>query len=379
MTLTVTDSDGATSAPVTRRLDPKLVELTFRTDPVGLKVAVGAAAYPAPETLDFAVGSTISVSVESPQTKSGVSYTFESWSHGKGRSHDLVVPGSDTSYTARFAAPPPSNQDPVAVISASDTSGIVPFTVRFEGGDSSDPEGDSLSYRWDLDGDGAYDDSKSSTATRTFTAPGAHLVRLKVGDGRGGIDADRLTIMAGPQPVGASFSDVPVGYVFYEDIEWLLAEGITEGCDSEGTMFCPTEPVTRGQMAAFLVRYLGLTDPGPGDWFVDDDESLFESEIDRLAQAGITLGCNPPSNDRFCPLESVTRGQMATFLDRALDLPEAPSFGFTDIDESVHRAAINRLAAAEITLGCTDTGFCPELAVSRGQMAAFLHRGAEYR
>ncbi len=215
--------------------------------------------------------------------------------------------------------------------------------------------------------------------TRTFTVPGAHLVRLKVGDGRGGIDADRLTIVAGPQPVGASFSDVPVGYVFYEDIEWLLAEGITEGCDPEGTMFCPTEPVTRGQMAAFLVRYLGLTDPGPGDWFVDDDGSLFESEIDRLAQAGITLGCNPPSNDRFCPLESVTRGQMATFLDRALDLPEAPSFGFTDIDESVHRAAINRLAAAEITLGCTDTWFCPELAVSRGQMAAFLHRGAEYR
>ena len=207
------------------------------------------------------------------------------------------------------------------MISASDTSGIVPFTVRFDGGDSSDPEGDSLSYRWDLDGDGSYDDSKSSTPTRTFTDPGAHLVRLKVADGRGGVDADRLTIMAGPQPVGASFSDVPVGYVFYEDIEWLLAEGITEGCDPEGTMFCPTEPVTRGQMAAFLVRYLGLTDPGPGDWFVDDDGSLFESEIDRLAQAGITLGCNPPANDRFCPLESVTRGQMATFLDRALDLP----------------------------------------------------------
>jgi glucose/arabinose dehydrogenase len=379
MTLTVTDSDGATSASVTRRLDPKLVELTFRTDPVGLRVAVGAVAYSAPETLEFAVGSTISVSVESPQTKSGVSYKFESWSHGKGRAHELLVPGSDTSYTARFEGPPPANKDPVAEISASDTSGIVPFTVRFDGGDSSDPEGDSLSYSWDLDGDGSYDDSKSSTATRTFTVPGAHLVRLKVGDGRGGIDADRLTIMAGPQPVGASFSDVPVGYVFYEDIEWLLAEGITEGCDPAGTLFCPTEPVTRGQMAAFLVRYLGLTDPGPGDWFVDDDGSIFESEIDRLAQAGITLGCNPPANDRFCPLESVTRGQMATFLDRALDLPAAPSFGFTDIDNSVHREAINRLAAAEITLGCTDSWFCPELAVSRGQMAAFLHRGADYR
>ncbi len=70
---------------------------------------------------------------------------------------------------------------------------------------------------------------------------------------------------------------------------------------------------------------------------------------------------------------------MATFLDRALDLPSAPSFGFTDIDTSVHRAAINRLAAAGITRGCADTWFCPDLAVTRGQMAAFLHRGDEYR
>ena len=105
------------------------------------------------------------------------------------------------------------------------------------------------------------------------------------------------------------------------------------GLRSRGDDVSPTESVTRGQMAAFLVRYLGLTDPGPGDWFVDDDGSLFESEIDRLAQAGITLGCNPPSNDQFCPLESVTRGQMATFLDRVLDLPSAPSFGFTDIND----------------------------------------------
>ncbi len=145
-----------------------------------------------------------------------------------------------------------------------DNSGIVPFKVRFDGTASHDPDGDSLSYRWDLDGDGAYDDSTASKPSRTFADPGAHRVRLKVTDGRGGIDTAQVTIMAGPQPVGASFTDVPVGYVFYEDIEWLLAEGVTEGCNPEGTMFCPTESVTRGQMAAFLVRYLGLTDPGPG-------------------------------------------------------------------------------------------------------------------
>ncbi len=71
-------------------------------------------------------------------------------------------------------------------------------------------------------------------------------------------------------------------------------------------------------MAAFLARALELADDGGGDWFVDDDESVFELDIDRLATAGVTRGCNPPINDRFCPRQSVTRAQMAAFLRRAL-------------------------------------------------------------
>jgi hypothetical protein len=72
-------------------------------------------------------------------------------------------------------------------------------------------------------------------------------------------------------------------------------------------------------MAAFLVRGLGLTDAGSVD-FVDDDNSIFEVDIEKLASAGITKGCNPPISDRFCPTNPVTRGQMAAFLSRALGL-----------------------------------------------------------
>jgi hypothetical protein len=71
-------------------------------------------------------------------------------------------------------------------------------------------------------------------------------------------------------------------------------------------------------MAAFLVRALDLTDAGGGNWFADDDGSVFELDIDRLATSGVTRGCNPPINDRFCPSQSVTRAQMAAFLRRAL-------------------------------------------------------------
>lgn len=85
--------------------------------------------------------------------------------------------------------------------------------------------------------------------------------------------------------------------------------------------FCPEDPVTREQMAAFLVRAFRYPPADPfTDWFADDNDSQFEADIEALAAAGITLGCNPPFNDRFCPRDPVTRGQMASFLVRALDL-----------------------------------------------------------
>ena len=113
------------------------------------------------------------------------------------------------------------------------------------------------------------------------------------------------------------FVDVGPIHPFYADIDWLAEQQITNGCTPEPiARFCPGDVVTREQMAAFLVRALGLPASG-GDRFVDDDGSLFEGEIEALAAAGITAGCNA-AGDRFCPGDGVTRGQMAAFLHRAL-------------------------------------------------------------
>ena len=46
--------------------------------------------------------------------------------------------------------------------------------------------------------------------------------------------------------------------------------------------------------------------------------ALIERDIDLLATAGVTRGCNPPANDRYCPDQVITRGQMAAFLRRAM-------------------------------------------------------------
>jgi len=118
---------------------------------------------------------------------------------------------------------------------------------------------------------------------------------------------------------GAPFDDVPADHLFVEDIKWLAAEGITKGCNPpDNTMFCPDAYVTRGQMAAFLVRALGYDDDGGGNLYLDDDGHVFETDIDKLGTAGVTKGCNPPDNDKFCPNNIVTRAQMAAFLKRAL-------------------------------------------------------------
>lgn len=163
--------------------------------------------------------------------------------------------------------------------------------------------------------------------------------------------------------------------VFREDIKWLAMNRITTGCGSQ--QFCTDKPVTRGQMAAFLARALNLP-ATTTDYFTDDDASIFEGDINRVAAAGITLGCNPPTNDSYCPDRSVTRGQMAAFLVRALGYTDDGGGNlFVDDDESVFEPAIDRLATAGVTLGCnppTNDQYCPGRSVTRGQMAAFLHR-----
>jgi S-layer homology domain len=171
----------------------------------------------------------------------------------------------------------------------------------------------------------------------------------------------------GTTPVGITFSDV-AGSPFAADIHWLAASGITGGCG--GGRFCPGQAVTREQMASFLARALGLADTGT-DFFADDEASVHEANINRLAASRITGGCTAT---RFCPLQAVTRAEMASFLVRALRLPPSNGDSFSDDARSIHQANINALAASGITGGCGAGRFCPNSSVTRGQMAAFLHR-----
>jgi hypothetical protein len=107
------------------------------------------------------------------------------------------------------------------------------------------------------------------------------------------------------------------------------------------------------------------------DYFDDDDGLTHEAAINSIAEAGITGGCAPR---RFCRDAPVSRAQMAAFLVRALDVPPATKDWFSDDDGSTLEASINAMAEAGLTAGCGDGAFCPNRAVTREQMAAFLVR-----
>jgi len=179
-------------------------------------------------------------------------------------------------------------------------------------------------------------------------------------------------VIASPtEPAAAAtspFTDISDS-AFKADIEWLYAEGVTTGC--QATLYCPKDNVTREQMASFLARMFDLPSTA-SDFFTDDESSIHEANINRLAAAGITTGCTATT---YCPKAYVTRAQMASFLARAADLIIGAGRNyFYDDNGTTHEANIDRSAAAGIASGCGTWRYCPAGTVTREQMAAFLHR-----
>lgn len=124
--------------------------------------------------------------------------------------------------------------------------------------------------------------------------------------------------------------------------------------------------------------YLRITDGNYLGRFVDDDKNSHQANIEAIAAAGITNGCDPPSNDRYCPSQTVSRAEMAVFLIRALGLSGAlPSHlgTFSDVPAGLwYGPSVEKLAQLGITTGHSDGTFKPNGTVTRGEMAAFLAR-----
>ncbi|HYI67055.1 MAG TPA: S-layer homology domain-containing protein [Candidatus Limnocylindrales bacterium] len=170
------------------------------------------------------------------------------------------------------------------------------------------------------------------------------------------------------------FSDLGASS-FLDEIAYLADTGITLGCGA--AIFCPGSAVTREQMAVFIDRAVVFAnEAAPDQGFTDIGSLSVEAKqaINNLALAGVTGGCTVTPK-QYCPSQNVTRGQMSKFLFEAYDLPAAAGTfidSFTDDDGHFSAPYNDAMKQAGITSGCTATTFCPNINVTRAQMARFL-------
>jgi hypothetical protein len=180
------------------------------------------------------------------------------------------------------------------------------------------------------------------------------------------------------------FADVLPAAFYFDAVNLLSTHSITSGCSATPFDYCPNENIIRSQMAVFIVRavYNG-SDNFPYSttpYFSDVGPTSFGFKwIQRMYELGITTGCG---GGMYCPNETVTRGQMAAFLIRmrygsytAVTWPATPYF--TDVPATAQFFTfIQRMKEDNITSGCTATTYCPNNPVTRGEMAIFVMRGA---
>jgi PKD repeat protein len=213
-----------------------------------------------------------------------------------------------------------ANQPPTAVISAQPSTGAAPLLVQFNGGDSSDPENGALTYGWDLDDDGQFDDSSIVNPTFQYDEPGQHVARLRVVDPQGSFDTASKTITVNNTPPTATIA-APTS-----SLHWIVGQvinfsgGATDAED--GTLSashlswtlimhhcavpldCHTHPITTingvasGNFTApdhdypsFIEIKLTATDDGPSP--LSDSVSVF---IDPQA-VDVTLDSSPRGLD----------------------------------------------------------------------------------
>jgi hypothetical protein len=173
------------------------------------------------------------------------------------------------------------------------------------------------------------------------------------------------------------FTDV--AGIFEPSIAKLSANAVTAGCGN-GSTYCPDAGATRAQMAVFLLRSKkGLCytpPPATGTVFGDVSAGSFAAAwIEALAAEGVTTGCG---GGNYCPNLTVTRAQMAVFLLKMLEgsayaPPPCNTATFSDVPCSNPFAPwIEELVRRGITAGCGGGMYCPNNPVTRGQMAVFL-------
>ena len=308
-----------------------------------------------------------------------VSGTYQVRARARCTSHTLVV--SSWSGTLSVTITPAETVSTPSTPSGT-TSGNTGISYTYSTGGASSNLGHSLEYRFDW-GDGTYSNWSSSTsASKSWSSAGTYSVRAQA---RCATHTSVVSSWSSGLSVNVIadnvFLDVPSGYWAYDYIIAIYNNGITTGCvqDDPSTpqnerRYCPEDSVTRGQMAAFIIRvkYGENFTYTQTPYFSDvPSNHTFFKYVQKMKDEGLTAVSGVYMVD-----EPVTRGQMAAFIIRAKfgeNFTYTTTPYFTDVPSThsffkyVQKMKDEGITAVTGTYGVDNI-------VTRAQMAAFLAR-----
>lgn len=166
------------------------------------------------------------------------------------------------------------------------------------------------------------------------------------------------------------FSDVPVDSYYYDAVNWAVEEGITSG--TSDTTFSPFETCTRGQVVTFLWRALGSPEPEMSDNIFTDvsDDAYYYEAVLWAYENYITSGTTATT---FSPDETCTSGQVITFLWRALGEPDADISILPVSEQSQYYAQAVAWAMESNLLNYSTTKFAAENLSPRADIVTYLY------
>jgi hypothetical protein len=179
----------------------------------------------------------------------------------------------------------------------------------------------------------------------------------------------------------ATFTDVPPSNIFFDFINVMYETGITAGCSTSPLQYCPNSTTTRSEMAVFIIVAIEGGNNFPyttTPYFTDvPPTDPYFKFVQKMKDLGITAGCTATM---YCPNDPVTRGEMAVFIitgrygNIAFSYPATPYF--SDVpSSSPFFPFVQKMAATGITAGCALGLYCPNDSLTRGEMAVFIVTG----
>lgn len=169
-------------------------------------------------------------------------------------------------------------------------------------------------------------------------------------------------------------SDLPEDHRFYEEITYLMDEGVVSGY-TNGTVQ-PDRLVTRAEAAIMIARLKGFSGVPQDTKFTDvPKDHPASGYIAEAVNAGLLSGY---PGDVYKPDAPIIRGDMAMIVKRVFDLGLMTNWDFKDVSSNMKAYdAVQTMLLANITIGYPDKTFRPNVKVTRGQFSAFLARGME--